>query len=119
MSTLKAAPDTAQADVLPATPGRKTTRWAALVLRTWAVDPELCPRCGVVMKRSRPLRDQAELQRLLDNLAIGKYPTRPRSPPPADFDDDFCEEPLADAPTPWPDHSESQVPAGWDEWDAA
>ena len=28
------------------------------------------------MKRSRPLRDQGELQRLLDNLPIGKYPNR-------------------------------------------
>ena len=97
-----------------------TPRWAALILRTWAVDPELCPRSGLAMKRSRPLRDQAELQRLLANLAIGKYPTRPRSPPPPDSDDGYaCEEPPADAPTLWPEHSESQVPPDWDKWDAA
>jgi hypothetical protein len=100
-------------------PGSKSSRWAALVLRTWAVDPELCPRCGNTMKRSRPLRDRTELERLLNNLNIGKYPTRPRSPPPPDLDEEHFDDTPPDTPTPWPDQSESQVPPGWDEWDAA
>ena len=29
------------------------TRWAALILRTWQVDPELCPRCRKPMARSK------------------------------------------------------------------
>ncbi len=41
------------------------------------------------MNRSRPLRDQTELQRLLN------------MPP--------------DNPTPWPDQTESQLPPNWDE----
>ena len=51
---------------------------------TWAVDPEVCPRCPKQMKRSKALLMQHELQRLLKNLDIGNYPTRPRSPPPPD-----------------------------------
>ena len=48
-----------------------------LILRCWAVDPELCPKCGKEMKRSKALTEQAELQRLLKNLGIGLYPTGP------------------------------------------
>ena len=69
------------------------------------------------MKRSKALTQQAEQQgtcrmpRLLKNLGIGLYPTRPRSPPPQsahlDLDDaNFSE-------------YDSQVPDGWDQWEAA
>ena len=44
----------------------------------WAVDPELCPKCGKEMKRAKALNEQHELQRLLNNLGIGLYPARPR-----------------------------------------
>ena len=78
LSKLKPKPRTESDEGVPAGPsGGKSSRWAALVLRTWAVDPELCPRCGNTMKRSRPLRDQTELERLLNNLNIGKYPCGP------------------------------------------
>ena len=50
------------------------TRWAALVLRTWATDPELCWQCGKTMVRSRTLFDPEELRRLLTNLKLGNYP---------------------------------------------
>ena len=61
---------------------QKWTRWRALVLRTWAVDPELCPHCHKQMKRAKKaLLLEHELQRLLKNLDIGNCPTRPRSPP--------------------------------------
>jgi hypothetical protein len=41
----------------PAEPKKPTraTRWAALILRTWAVDPEQCPKCNKPMRRSRAL----------------------------------------------------------------
>jgi len=59
----------------------------------------------------RRLLQQHELQKLLKNLGIGLYPTRPRSPPPA-LGQDLAEESLFS-------DCESQVPAGWDEWEAA
>src|ERR1017187_5258129 len=42
--------------------------------------PELCPRCGSRMHRSKALVVRLELNRLLKSLAIGCYPVRP---PPA------------------------------------
>ena len=81
-------------------------------LASWAVDPELCPRCQKEMQRAKALVQQHELNRLLKNLGIGLYPTRPRSPPPPalgqDLDDDS---PFSDC--------ESQVPADWNDWEAA
>ena len=91
----------------------RRTRWAALVLRTWAVDPELCPRCGQTMRRSKTLCEQQEVRRLLESLGIGAYPTRPRSPPPPDDDDNL------DQTFGWSPESDTQVPPGWDNWDAA
>ena len=86
--------------------------WKTLILRTWAVDPENCPRCQKPMQRSKALLERHELNRLLENLGIGAYPIRPRSPPPSDVSDfDSQDSGFADP--------ESQVPVGWDEWDAA
>ena len=82
------------------------------MLRTWAVNPELCLRCGKQMKRAKALLEQHELQRLLKNLGIGLYPTRPRSPPPPDQEQElFQDSQFSD--------NESQVPLDWDQWDAA
>lgn len=58
----------------------RRTRWARLILRVWQVDPELCPRCGKTMRRSRAILERHELVRLLSNLGLGKPPPRP---PPA------------------------------------
>lgn len=44
------------------TPG-KWVKWRTLILRCWAVDPEVCPRCNKEMKRARALLQQHELQR--------------------------------------------------------
>ena len=82
------------------------------VLRCWAVDPELCPKCSKEMKRSKTLMDQHELQRLLKNLDIGLYPVRPRSPPPPSSQEDLAEDAHFSA-------CDSQIPEHWNEWDAA
>ena len=76
-----------------------------LILRSWAIDPELCPRCQKEMKRARALLQQHKLQRMLKNLGIGFYPTRPRAPPPPSLDQDLAQESLFS-------DCESQVPAG-------
>lgn len=86
-------------------------KWRTLILRCWAVDPELCPKCGKEMKRSKALTEQAELQRLLKNLGIGLYPTRPRSPPPPSAHLDLDDANFSDC--------DSQVPEGWEQWEAA
>ena len=96
----------------PENPKPKWVRWRALVLRTWAVDPELCPRCRKQMKRAKALVEQHELQRLLKNLGIGRYPIRPRSPPPQEPDQGI------DADSLFSD-CQNQAPPEWDEWDAA
>ena len=93
-------------------PKPKWVRWRALVLRTWAVDPELCPRCRKQMKRAKALLMQHELQRLLKNLDIGNYPTRPRSPPPPEPEQSTI-------PDSEFSDNQNQVPEQWDEWDAA
>ena len=80
------------------------------------------------MKRAKTLLEQHELQRLLKNLDIGQYPIRPRSPPPPDRDEAGCDDLFGASVAP--DSAEvqrdseflddaSQVPPGWDEWDAA
>ena len=87
---------------------QKWTRWRALVLRTWAVDPELCPHCHKQMKRAKKaLLLEHELQRLLKNLDIGNCPTRPRSPPPPDPGQ------ITTPDSEFFDHG-SQVPQDWD-----
>ncbi|MFN8613674.1 MAG: hypothetical protein U0931_39430 [Vulcanimicrobiota bacterium] len=57
------------------------------------------------------LNQQHELNRLLKNLGIGLYPTRPRSPPPPSLGQELEESQFSDC--------ESQVPTDWDEWEAA
>ena len=59
--------------------------WNLLVLRCWAVDPELCPRCGETMGRDKPIYKQPELSQLLNRLRIGRYPERPPPAPPKPF----------------------------------
>jgi hypothetical protein len=56
---------------------RRYVPWNLLVLRCWAVDPELCPLCGETMRRDKPIYKQPELSRLLNSLKIGRYPERP------------------------------------------
>ncbi len=55
---------------------------------------------------STALLQQHELQRLLKNLGMGLYPTRPRSRPLA-LDQDLTQESLFS-------ECDTQVPAGWD-----
>jgi hypothetical protein len=88
------------------------TRWAALILRTWKTDPELCPKCKKTMKRSKTLFDRVELNRLLKNLGVGPYPTRPRSPPPGDDPEEWTD-------PQGPAENQSQIPPGWEDWEAA
>ena len=111
LGQLNLKPEGAQSKT-PETPKPKWVRWRQLVLRTWAVDPELCPRCRKQMKRAKALLEQHELQRLLKNLGIGLYPTRPRSPPPPDQEQELLQD------SQFSDN-ESQVPLDWDQWDAA
>ena len=96
----------------PKRPSR-ITRWAALVLRTWAIDPEKCPKCGQLMKRSRAILEREELRRLLRCLGEDKYPPRPCSPPPPDIDIDH------DGTDPIFPDDVNQVPPDWDSWNAA
>jgi len=116
--------------------GAKTsryTRWAALVLRTWATDPELCWQCGQKMGRSRTLFDPEELRRLLKNLKLGDYPegvlvadsrseaghpSRPRSQPPPDNENEVTG-PEAGQALLWSDEHSQVPPGGWENWDAA
>ena len=62
--------------------GRRYVPWNLLVLRCWAVDPELCPRCGERMERDKPVYKQPALSQLLKSLRVGKYPQRPPPAPP-------------------------------------
>ena len=111
LGNLSAPPDAKKDEVEK--PRSKRSRWAALVLRTWAVDPELCPRCGQTMRRTKTLFEQQELRRLLKNLGLGSYPLRPRSPPPAEDDEH------TDQSADWNPESETQVPPDWDNWEPA
>ena len=82
-----------------------------LVLRTWATDPELCWQCGKTMVRSRVLVERQELLRLLKNLKLGNYPSRPRSPPPPEEPDSLLDSEFRDDTT--------QLPPGWEDLEAA
>lgn len=61
-------------------PIRRWIPWSKLVARCWQVDPELCPQCGQEMKRTRPILERKELERLLKSIGRFGYPSRP---PPA------------------------------------
>ena len=90
----------------------RATRWAALILRTWAVDPEQCPKCNKPMRRSRALMDRQELLRLLHSLGLDQYPKRPHSPAPPETDGE------SDIDSHFHDDT-NQIPADWDQWAAA
>ena len=66
----------------PKAPETRYIPWNILVFRCWAVDPELCPRCGETMRRDKPIHRQPELSQLLNRLRIGRYPERPPPTPP-------------------------------------
>jgi len=106
----------------PDKPKNRWTRWAALVLRTWQVDPELCPRCGKTMTRGKTIFEKVELKRLLAGLGIGAYPKRPRSPPPSEEEDPSTPG-LSEREDPCGAESSeerySQVPPNWEDWEAA
>ena len=95
--------------------------WNLLVLRCWAVDPELCPLCGETMRRDKPIYKQPELSRLLNSLRIGRYPERPPpAPPPAlsaspSHEKEFFEaQEFGDNVVQlFPDDNFNQVPPGW------
>ena len=93
------------------TPQSRRTKWAALILRTWQVDPELCPKCRQKMTRGKTIFERAELNKILKALRIGDYPKRHRSPPPPEDDASMHE--------PDFDDNHSQVPPDWDDWAAA
>ena len=92
-------------------PKSRWTKWAALILRTWQVDPELCPKCREKMTRGKTIFERVELNRILKALGVGDYPKRHRSPPPPEDDASMHE--------PDFDDNHSQVPPDWDDWDAA
>ena len=117
-------------EVSAAPPPRRRTPWGRLILRVWQVDPENCPRCGTLMRRSRALLERHELVRLLANLRLGGYPARPPpapvpEAPPVTFGAVGGRRPLhllgpgrqVPPPTPEPpsdDHN--QIPPGWEDW---
>lgn len=59
---------------------RRWIPWSTLLARAWRVDPELCPKCGQQMKKTRPILERKELERLLKSIGRFGYPSRP---PPA------------------------------------
>ena len=104
--------EAARDDLAEVKPLKKWVRWRTLVLRTWAVDPELCPVCRQQMQRTKALIEWQELQRLLKSLGIAGYPTRPRPPPQPELTSDIT-------PDSQFSDSYSQVPSDWEDWDAA
>ena len=61
---------------------RRWIPWSTLIARAWKVDPELCPKCGQQMNKTRPIIERLELERLLKSIGRFGYPSRP---PPALF----------------------------------
>ena len=132
----RSEPKTAKSTSLPCP---RRAAWSRLVLRVWQVDPELCPRCGSRMQRSRALIVRLELNRLLKSLSIGCYPVRPppaavpetapvtygsvgkRSKPrPIPSENSAPPDVETESVPLEPEWEVSQVPPdGWDEWAAA
>jgi len=106
------SPKKAEGEVAEPKKPTRATRWAALILRTWAVDPEQCPKCNKPMRRSRALMDRQELLRLLHSLGLDQYPKRPHSPAPPETDGE------SDIDSHFHDDT-NQIPADWDQWAAA
>ena len=50
---------------------RRWVPWSTLIARAWKVDPQLCPKCGQKMKRTRPILERLELERLLKSNRNG------------------------------------------------
>jgi len=59
--------DAEHRDVSPAARSRRRS-WARLLRRIFEVDPLLCPRCGVEMKRVAVIQDVAVVDRILAHL---------------------------------------------------
>ena len=103
------------------TGGRRYVPWNLLVLRCWAVDPELCPRCGERMEREKPVYKQPALSQLLKSLRVGKYPQRPPPAPPpqtqavSNHDSEYSNaQQFGDNVVQlFPDDNFNQVPPGW------
>jgi hypothetical protein len=101
--------------------GRGYVPWNLLVLRCWAVDPELCPRCGERMERDKPVYKQPALSQLLKSLRVGKYPQRPPPAPPpqtqaaSNHDSEYSNaQQFGDNVVQlFPDDNFNQVPPGW------
>lgn len=103
-----------------AEPRQKSGRyipWNLLVLRCWAVDPELCPLCGETMRRDKPIYKQPELSRLINSLRIGRYPERPPPAPPplSNHEEEFSEtQEFGDNVVQlFPDDNFNQISPGW------
>lgn len=100
---------------------RRYVPWNLLVLRCWAVDPELCPRCGERMERDKPVYKQPALSQLLNSLRVGKYPQRPPPAPPPqiravsnhDFEYSDAQQFGDNVVQLFPDDNFNQVPPGW------
>lgn len=73
--------------------------------------PRTLPPLSKGDEKAKSLIQQHELHRILENLGIGLYPTRPRSPPPPSLGQELEESQFSDC--------ESQVPTDWDDWEAA
>jgi hypothetical protein len=112
-----------------AVPGPRYVPWNLLVFRCWAVDPELCPRCGEKMERDKPVYKQPALSQLLNRLRVGKYPQRPPPAPPPrvypgsshetehneaqQFGDNVVQLFPARSPVTAPVENFNQIPTGW------
>jgi hypothetical protein len=127
-------PEKTTSSASPPCPRRSS--WARLVLRVWRVDPELCPRCGLRMQRSKALIERLELARLMRNLAIGSYPTRPPPVPvpetaPVTYGavgrrrskpqppENLSPSDSGPARATLEPEESSQIPPDWDNWDPA
>lgn len=71
----------------PTTASRRWIPWSRLIARCWNVDPELCPKCGQQMKKTRPILERLALERLLKSIGRFGYPSRP--PPAPELASDY------------------------------
>ena len=112
---------------VPAPTGANCPRraaWARLVLRVWRLDPELCPKCGARMTRSRAIMERCELTRLLRSLSLGAHPIRPPpvpvpEGPPITYGAVGRRRQPEQTPRPVADDSDSQIPPDWEDWAGA
>jgi hypothetical protein len=64
--TVEPEEESSEIEQAPAT--RRWIPWSRLVAQCWKVDPELCPKCAQQMKRTRPVLERLELERLLKSV---------------------------------------------------